>query len=60
MRDVTLLSYGMGVESSAVLVRWCFDATARPCPLNELIGSLLKPATSMPTPGAMWKHTFCR
>ena len=37
MRDVTLLSYGMGVESSAVLARWCFDATARPCPLNELI-----------------------
>ena len=37
MHDVTLLSYGMGVESSAVLARWCFEPAVRPCPLDELI-----------------------
>lgn len=37
MHDVTLLSYGMGVESSAVLARWCLEPAVRPCPLNELI-----------------------
>src|SRR5215208_444081 len=37
MREVTLLSYGMGVESSAVLARWCFETAVRPCPLDELI-----------------------
>lgn len=33
----TILSYGMGVESSAILVRWLEDASVRPCPLDELI-----------------------
>ena len=33
----TILSYGMGVESSAILVRWIMSPEARPCPLNELI-----------------------
>jgi len=37
MREVTLLSYGMGVESSAVLARWCLEPDVRPCPLDELI-----------------------
>ena len=36
MHDVTLLSYGMGVESSAFLACWCFEPAVRPCPLNEL------------------------
>lgn len=33
----TLLSYGMGVESSAILVRWIKDVSVRPCALEELI-----------------------
>ena len=33
----TILSYGMGVESTAILVRWLEDASARPCELGELI-----------------------
>jgi hypothetical protein len=33
----TILSYGMGVESTAILVRWLEDASVRPCPLHELI-----------------------
>ena len=37
MHHVTLLSYGMGVESSAVLSRWCLEPAVRPCPLSELI-----------------------
>ncbi len=39
MRDVetTILSYGMGVESTAILVRWCFEEATRPCPLDRLV-----------------------
>ena len=33
----TVLSYGMGVESSAVLVRWVREPNTRPCPLEDLI-----------------------
>jgi len=33
----TILSYGMGVESTAILVRWLEDASVRPCPLHELV-----------------------
>lgn len=33
----TILSYGMGVESSAILVRWLEDIAVRPCPLDDLI-----------------------
>ena len=33
----TILSYGMGVESTAILVRWLEDASVRPCSLDELI-----------------------
>lgn len=33
----TVLSYGMGVESSAILVRWAEDPAVRPCPLEDLI-----------------------
>lgn len=33
----TILSYGMGVESTAILVRWLEDPSSRPCPLDELI-----------------------
>jgi hypothetical protein len=33
----TILSYGMGVESSAILVRWIMNPEERPCPLDELI-----------------------
>jgi hypothetical protein len=33
----TILSYGMGVESTAILVRWLEDASVRPCRLDELI-----------------------
>jgi hypothetical protein len=33
----TVLSYGMGVESSAILVRWAEEPSVRPCPLEELI-----------------------
>ncbi len=34
---VTILSYGMGVESTAILLRWVFEADTRPCELNELL-----------------------
>jgi hypothetical protein len=33
----TILSYGMGVESTAILVRWIEEPVVRPCPLEELI-----------------------
>jgi hypothetical protein len=35
----TILSYGMGVESSAILLRWVLSPTTRPppCPLQDLI-----------------------
>jgi hypothetical protein len=33
----TILSYGMGVESSAILLRWIMNPAARPCPLEDLI-----------------------
>lgn len=33
----TILSYGMGVESTAVLVRWIREPATRPCALEELI-----------------------
>jgi hypothetical protein len=39
MRNVetTILSYGMGVESTAILLRWCFEEDTRPCPLDRLV-----------------------
>ncbi len=33
----TILSYRMGMESTAILVRWLEDAYVRPCPLEILI-----------------------
>lgn len=33
----TILSYGMGVESSAILLRWIMSPVTRPCLLEELI-----------------------
>ena len=33
----TILSYGMGVESTAILIRWLEDASVRPRQLDELI-----------------------
>jgi hypothetical protein len=27
----------MGVESTSILLRWCFEESVRPCPLDELI-----------------------
>lgn len=33
----TILSYGLGCESSAILARWLFEPNTRPCPLSELI-----------------------
>jgi hypothetical protein len=37
MSIATLLSYGMGVESTCILVRWIVEPETRPCPLDELI-----------------------
>lgn len=33
----TVLSYGMGVESSAILTNWLFTPSSRPCSLEDLI-----------------------
>lgn len=33
----TILSYGMGVESTAILVRWIWERATRPCALEDLI-----------------------
>ena len=33
----TILSYGMGVESSAILLRWIMSPVTRPCSLEDLI-----------------------
>ncbi len=33
----TILSYGLGVESTAILIRWLEEASFRPCPLDEVI-----------------------
>lgn len=37
MSHVTLLSYGMGVESTCILVRWINEPDTCPCPLDELV-----------------------
>jgi len=37
MSIATLLSYGMGVESTCILVRWIVEPETRPCPLDQLI-----------------------
>lgn len=37
MPNATLLSYGMGVESTCILIRWIAEAETRPCPLDQLI-----------------------
>lgn len=34
---LNVLSYGMGVESTAILVRWLLEPTTRPCRLSDLI-----------------------
>ncbi len=34
---VTILSYGMGVESTAILVRWILEPATRPCALSDLL-----------------------
>jgi hypothetical protein len=36
-RVATILSYGMGVESSAILLRWIMSPVTRPCSLEDLI-----------------------
>lgn len=33
----TILSYGMGVESTAILVRWLEEPSVHPCSIDELI-----------------------
>ena len=33
----TVLSYGMGVESTAILLRWIHESETSPCPLEQLI-----------------------
>ena len=33
----TLLSYGLGVESTSILLRWIMEPETRPCPLEDLI-----------------------
>jgi hypothetical protein len=33
----TVLSYGMGVESSAILVRWVEEPSLRPCSMEDLV-----------------------
>ena len=32
-----ILSWGLGVESTAILVRWLLEPSTRPCPLEDLI-----------------------
>ena len=32
-----ILSYGMGVESTAILLRWVWEPHTRPCSLEDLI-----------------------
>jgi len=32
-----ILSYGMGVDSTAILLRWIEEPETRPCPLDELV-----------------------
>jgi hypothetical protein len=31
-----ILCYGLGVESTAILIRWCLEADTRPCDLKQL------------------------
>ena len=35
--ETTILSYGMGVESTAILLRWCLDEDVRPCSLDRMV-----------------------
>lgn len=44
----TILSWGMGVESTAILVRWLLDPETRPC-----TGSGSRRLTAI----AIWKRT---
>jgi hypothetical protein len=37
MTPNTYLSWGMGVESTAILVRWILDPSSRPCELEDLV-----------------------
>jgi hypothetical protein len=34
---VVLLSFGLGVESTAILARWVNEPATCPCPLDQLI-----------------------
>ena len=33
----TVLSYGMGGEFTAILLRWCLEEDTRPCPLDRIV-----------------------
>ena len=35
--ETTVLSYGMGVESTAILLRWCLEEDTRPCPVDRIV-----------------------
>lgn len=35
--ETTVLSYGMGVESTAILLRWCLEEDTRPCSLDRIV-----------------------
>lgn len=35
--EITILSYGLGVESTAILLRWMLEPETRPCALDKLI-----------------------
>ena len=56
--QTTILSYGMGVESTAILVRWLKEPASRPCSLDRLIvlTAMTGDASSRSRVTVIWKR----
>lgn len=53
-----VLSYGMGADSTALLLRWITEPATRPCPLADLL--VITAMTSGRSPAAWSSNTSCR
>ena len=53
MKPVTILSYGMGVESSAILARWILEPETCPCELLDLIVVTAQTGDEFPDTGVL-------
>lgn len=53
MNTVTILSYGMGVESSAILTRWILEPETCPCELSDLVVVTAQTGDEFPDTGVL-------